>query len=193
VGGTHAATIALGMGARVTVVDIDLQRLHYLDEIFGNRLDTLFSDPENIAHAISKADLVIGAVLIPGARAPKLVTRDMVSQMPAGSVIVDVAVDQGGCIETTRATTHDDPTYVIDGVVHYGVANMPGAVPHTSTLALTNTTLRYALKLASEPFKDLMSSDPSLQLGVNTYRGHVTHEVVAQSLDVACTPPEQLP
>ena len=142
--GVNAAKIALGLGARVTILDINHARLQYLDDVFGSRLQTLASTPANIAEMVTRADLLVGAVLIPGARAPHLVTEDMITTMKAGSVIVDVAVDQGGCIETIHPTTHDDPTFVVEGVVHYGVANMPGAVPNTSTTALSNQTLPYA-------------------------------------------------
>ena len=147
--GANAAKIALGMGARVTLLDIDLDRLRYLDDVLDGNLNTLYSNHGNIAASIQTADALIGSVLITGARAPMLVTRDMLPSMPTGSIIVDVAVDQGGCVETTRPTTHSDPTFVIDGVLHYGVANMPGAVPRTSSLALSNATLPYALKLAN--------------------------------------------
>jgi alanine dehydrogenase len=181
--GTHAAKIAIGMGARVSVVDIDLARLNYLDDIFGSALDTVYSNPDNIAAAVREADLVIGAVLIPGAKAPKLVNRDMIRSMAPGSVVVDVAVDQGGCIETCKPTTHDDPTYVVDGVVHYCVANMPGSVPRTSTFALTNTTLRYALALSRHGLKKASDLFPELVPGVNTFQGHVTHPAVAESLE----------
>ena len=168
--GTNAAKIALGLGARVTILDISHARLQYLDDVFGGRLGTLASNPGNIASIIPKADLLIGAVLIPGARAPHLVTEAMLETMKPGSVIVDVAVDQGGCIETIRPTTHDEPTYVVGGVVHYGVANMPGAVPNTSTTALSNQTLPYALQLAQKGTKAL-SDNPALLKGLNTHEG----------------------
>ena len=148
--GTNATKIAVGMGARVTVLDLSHSRLQYLDDIFGSRIVTMSSTEPNLRAAVKDADLVIGAVLVVGAKAPKLVTREMISTMRQGAVVVDVAVDQGGCIETTKATTHDKPTYVVDGVVHYGVANMPGAVPRTSTFALVNQTLPYAIKLAAK-------------------------------------------
>jgi alanine dehydrogenase len=181
--GTSAAKMAVGMGAHVTMLDVSLSRLRYLDDIFENRIQTLHSNEETIAKEVAIADLVVGAVLIPGARAPHLVTRDLIRTMSEGSVVVDVSVDQGGCIETCHPTTHEDPTYVVDGVVHYCVANMPGAVARTSTFALNNTTLNYGLAIASKGLEAAVSSDPSLLGGLNTYRGHVTHEVVAESLD----------
>ncbi|MGH9322358.1 MAG: alanine dehydrogenase, partial [Vicinamibacteria bacterium] len=169
--GLNAAKMAVGLGAHVTVLDKSLSRMQYLDDIFGGRITTLMSNPITIREAVIKADLVVGAVLIPGASAPKLVTRDMVRQMKNGAVIVDVAVDQGGCIETTKATTHSDPTYVDEGVVHYCVANMPGAVPRTSTFALTNVTLPYALTIANKGVVQAVREDASLASGVNTYKG----------------------
>ena len=178
--GTNAAKIALGMGARVTLVDLNLNRLRELDDIFNGRLYTLASNSYNISRAVCEADLVIGGVLIPGAAAPKLVTRAMVSKMKKGAVIVDVAIDQGGCIETARPTTHSDPSYVVDGVVHYCVTNMPAAVPNTSTLALTNATFPYLMKLAKDP-KAAIQDDPGIAAGVNTYDGVLTCEPVAQS------------
>jgi alanine dehydrogenase len=157
--------------------------MRYLDDMFGGRVRTLMSNPYNIGYAVQKADLLIGAVLIPGARAPKLVTEEMVKQMKQGAVIVDVAVDQGGTIETIdRVTTHDSPTYIKHGVLHYAVANMPGAVPRTSTLALTNATLPYALELANKGFERAIAENPPLKLGVNTYRGKVTHPAVAEAV-----------
>ena len=181
--GTNAAKIALGLGARVAVLDVSHARLQHLDDIFGGRLQTLASTPANIAEAVQRADLVIGAVLIPGARAPRLVSRELLGTMKPGSVIVDVAVDQGGCIETIRPTTHDEPTYVVEGVVHYGVANMPGAVPNTSTTALSNQTLPYTLKLASKHVSALLD-DPALLKGLNTYRGQLTYQAVATAFDL---------
>lgn len=186
--GTNAAKIALGLGARVTILDVSQARLQYLDDIFGGRVQTLVSNLGNVEEAVRGADLLVGAVLIPGARAPKLVTRAMVSAMKPGSVIVDVAVDQGGCIETIRATTHDQPTFLVDGVVHYGVANMPGAVPNTSTMALSNQTLPYTLRLARGP-RDAMLTDPALLRGLNTYRGAVTYEAVGVAFDLPVTTP----
>jgi alanine dehydrogenase len=179
--GTNAAKIALGMGAEVVIIDLNLNRLRELDDIFGMRVHTLASNSYTIAHSTSEADLVIGGVLIPGAAAPKLVTREMVSRMKKGAVIVDVAIDQGGCIETARPTTHSDPAYVVDGVVHYCVTNMPGAVPHTSTLALTNATFPYVLKLAQKGAEAAIRSDAAIREGVNTYKGHLTYRAVADS------------
>jgi alanine dehydrogenase len=180
--GTNAAKMAVGLGARVTILDLDADRLRYLDDIFFGQIETLMSNPFNIEDSVSKADLLVGAVLIFGAEAPKLITRKMVSNMKKGAVIVDVAVDQGGCIETTRPTTHSNPTFVIDDVVHYCVANMPGAVPRTSTFALTNATLPYARKLAGFGFKESIRRDPALKQGVNTYNGHITCKPVAQAV-----------
>ncbi len=185
--GTNAAKMAVGLGARVTILDLDADRLRYLDDIFFGQIETLMSNPFNIEDSVSKADLLIGAVLIVGAEAPKLVTRKMVSSMRKGSVIVDVAVDQGGCIETTHPTTHSNPTFVVDGVVHYCVANMPGAVPRTSTFALTNATLPYARRLAGFGFVQAVQRDPALKLGVNTYKGHITCKPVAQALSISDT------
>ncbi len=189
--GINAAKIALGMGAQVTILDVNHRRLQYLDDVFGGRLVTLTSTEANIKKSIQHADLLIGAVLIPGAKAPKLVTREMLSLMKEGSVIVDVAVDQGGCVETIRPTTHADPAYVVDGVVHYGVANMPGAVPRTSTFALTNQTLPYVLKLAEKGLLAL-KEDPSLRKGLNTYKGRLTHPGVAEAFGLPYTPPEEV-
>lgn len=177
--GTNAAKIAVGMGAKVTIIDNNLDRLRELDDIFLSKVSTLASSAYMIHDAISQADLIVGAVLVPGAAAPKLITRGMLKDVPNGAVIVDVAVDQGGCIETTHPTTHSDPTYYVEGVLHYCVANMPGAVPRTSTFALTNATLPYALKLANKGFTDAIASDPGLKEGVNTYAGHLTYEAVA--------------
>ncbi len=182
--GSHAAAIALGMGASVTLLDVNLERLRYLDETLHGRLTTLYSNQGNIAEAITTADGVIGSVLITGARAPHLITRDMLPTMPKGSVIVDVAVDQGGCVETTHATTHSDPTYVVDGVVHYGVANMPGAVPRTSSFALSHATLRYIQRVADRGLHDALRSDPGLAKGLNVYNGQVTHPAVAQTFNL---------
>src|SRR5947209_656379 len=179
--GTHAAKIAMGMGADVTIIDLNLNRLRELDDIFGGRVHTLASNSYSIAEATRKADLVIGGVLIPGAAAPKLVTKQMVSRMKQGAVIVDVAIDQGGCIETARPTTHSNPAYTVDGVVHYCITNMPGAVPHTSTLALTNATFPYVMKLAKNGAVNAIKADNGLKEGVNTYKGHLTYAAVAQS------------
>ncbi|HEV2884536.1 MAG TPA: alanine dehydrogenase [Pyrinomonadaceae bacterium] len=179
--GTNAAKIAVGMGANVTIIDNNLDRLRELDDIFLTKISTLASSAYMIHDAISTADLIVGAVLVPGASAPMLVTRNMLKDVPDGAVIVDVAVDQGGCIETTHPTTHSDPTYYVEGVLHYCVANMPGAVPRTSTFALTNATLPYAVKLANRGFFEAIRSDAGLKEGVNTYAGHCTYEAVAQA------------
>jgi len=190
--GTNAAQVALGLGAHVIIVDRDLERLRYLSEVLHGNLTTLSSNPRNVAMSVQRADLVVGAVLIPGARAPRLVTREMVSTMHAGSVIVDVAIDQGGCIETSRPTTHSNPTFDVDGVIHYGVTNMPGAVPRTSTYALSNATLPYALLLADEGFLDAVRRNRALARGVNTYQGHITHRAVAASFDLTYHSLEEL-
>ncbi len=190
--GTNAAKIAVGMGAHVTMIDNNLERLRELDDIFLSKISTLASSAYMIQDAISEADLIVGAVLVPGASAPKLVTRTMLKDVPNGAVIVDVAVDQGGCIETTHPTTHSDPTYYVEGVLHYCVANMPGAVPRTSTFALTNATLPYAVKLANKGFLSAISSDEGLKAGVNTYAGHCTYEAVAVSQGLEYTPLEKL-
>ena len=186
--GTNAAKIAVGMGAHVTIIDNNLDRLRELDDIFLSKISTLASSAYMIHDAISQADLIVGAVLVPGAAAPKLITKNMLKDVPNGAVIVDVAVDQGGCIETTHPTTHSNPTYYVEGVLHYCVANMPGAVPRTSTFALTNATLPYALKLANKGFHDAINSDPGLKEGVNTFAGHCTYEAVASAQDISFTP-----
>jgi alanine dehydrogenase len=179
--GINAAMMALGLGARVTIVDRSLPRLRELDEIFRGQVVTIYSTAAYIAESVRRADLLIGAVLVPGDSAPRLVTRDMIGTMKKGAVIVDVAVDQGGCIETTRPTTHSSPTYEVDGVIHYCVANMPGALPRTSTFALTNATLAYVLRIADRGFQDALADDASLRAGVNLLAGKVTHEAVARS------------
>ena len=189
--GTNAAKIAMGMGARVIIMDLSHDRLQYLDDVFQGRMTTMSSNEANIRTYLREADLVIGAVLIPGAKAPNLVTRHMLSFMKEGSVIVDVAVDQGGCVETIQATTHADPTYVVDGVVHYGVANMPGAVPHTSTFALVNQTVPYAMKLAEKGVAAL-SEDTALAKGLNCYKGLLTYQAVGDAFDMEVTPLEQV-
>ncbi|HET6440698.1 MAG TPA: alanine dehydrogenase [Anaeromyxobacter sp.] len=189
--GLNALKVAVGMGARVTALDKSLPTLRYLDDIFGNRIETLWSNEQHVEEAVRQADLVIGAVLIPGAAAPKLVTRRMLPEMKPGSVIVDVAVDQGGCVETTRPTTHADPVYFVDGVLHYAVANMPGALPRTSTIALTNATLPYALKLASEGVRHALRSDPGFMAGLNTFDGHITCPPVAESLGLPLLDPQE--
>lgn len=186
--GTNAAQIALGMGASVTILDTNLDRLRYLEEVLHGRLSTIASNSYNIAEAVERAELVIGGVLVKGARAPRLVTREMVSSMREGSVIVDVAVDQGGCIETTHVTTHSDPTYIIDGVVHYGVANMPGAVPRTSTLGLSNATLPYVVRLANLGAETAMAADRGLARGLNIYQGEVVYQAVADAFGLPCNP-----
>ena len=185
--GTNAAKIAVGMGAYVTIIDNNLERLRELDDIFLSKISTLASSAYMIHDAISTADLIVGAVLVPGAAAPMLVTKNMLKDVPNGAVIVDVAVDQGGCIETTHPTTHSNPTYYVEGVLHYCVANMPGAVPRTSTFALTNATLPYALKLANKGFFEAIRTDDGLKAGVNTYAGHCTYEAVAASQGLAYT------
>ena len=190
--GTNAAKIAVGMGAHVTIIDNNLDRLRELDDIFLSKISTLASSAYMIHDAISQADLIVGAVLVPGAAAPKLVTRSMLKDVPNGAVIVDVAVDQGGCIETTHPTTHSNPTYYVEGVLHYCVANMPGAVPRTSTFALTNATLPYALKLANKGFMQAIMSDAHLKEGVNTYAGHCTYEAVASAQGISYTSLDQL-
>ncbi len=182
--GTNAAQVAAGMGAQVTLLDINTDRLRYLDETIHGRLTTMYSNEHNIAEALETADAVIGAVLVTGARAPRLITRDMLKLMPKNSVIVDVAVDQGGCVETTHATTHSNPTYFVDDVLHYGVANMPGAVPRTSSYALSNATLRYAIKLASGDLHDVLASDLALAKGLNVAHGQVVHPAVAETFNL---------
>jgi len=179
--GTNAAKMAVGLGARVTILDVSLDRLRQLDDIFRGELQTLASSKAHIEDAARRADLLIGGVLIPGAAAPKLVTRQMVSEMKKGSVIVDVAIDQGGCVETAHPTTHSNPVYEVDGVVHYCVANMPGAVPRTSTIALTNATLPYTRLLANLGFEKAVRSNEGLAEGVNVYKGEITYEAVATS------------
>jgi alanine dehydrogenase len=190
--GTNAAKIAVGMGAQVTIVDKNLDRLRELDDIFLSKISTLASSAYAIHGAISEADLIIGGVLVPGAAAPKLVTREMLKDVMKGAVIVDVAVDQGGCIETTRPTTHSNPTYYVEDVLHYCVANMPGAVPRTSTFALTNATLPYALRLANRGFLDAISADPGLKEGVNTYAGKLTYKAVADDQGLEYTALEEI-
>ncbi|MBP6110736.1 MAG: alanine dehydrogenase, partial [Rhodocyclaceae bacterium] len=180
--GINAARIALGFGAQVTIMDISLPRLTQIDNDFGPRLLTEVSNRENIATHLPQVDLIIGGVLIPGAAAPKLITREMLSLMRAGSVIVDVAIDQGGCLETSHATTHQDPTYVVDGVVHYCVANMPGGVARTSTLALTNATLPFVLQIANKGYRQALTDNPHLANGLNVHRGAITYAAVARDL-----------
>ncbi len=189
--GTNAAKIAMGMGARVTLVDLNLNRLRELDDLYGGRLHTLASNSHNVAHATREADLVVGGVLIPGATAPKIVTKAMVARMKKGAVIVDVAIDQGGCVETARPTSHSDPSYLVDGVVHYCVTNMPGAVPHTSTLALTNATFPYLMRLANLGAEAALRADAGLAEGLNVYRGQLTHRGVAESQARASVTPRE--
>lgn len=191
--GTNAAKIAIGLGADVTIIDLSLERLRQIDDIFGNEITTLMSNPYNIAQAVAESDLVIGAVLIPGAKAPKLVTTEMVQGMYPGSVIVDVAIDQGGIFETVdHITTHDNPTYVKHGVVHYAVANMPGAVPQTSTIALTNVTVPYALQIANLGAITAILKNPDLAKGVNVAFGQITFEAVADALGRRYMPLEEV-
>jgi alanine dehydrogenase len=179
--GTHAAKMAAGLGAHVTILDLDLDRLRYLDDVMPANVDLVHSNPHTIRQSLKTVDLLVGAVLVPGAKAPSLVTREDLGFMPNGSVIVDVAVDQGGCVETIKPTTHEDPIYVVDGVIHYGVANMPGAVPRTSTLALTNATFPYALSLANKGWVDACMDDWSLALGLNVVNGKVLYQGVAEA------------
>lgn len=191
--GTNAARIAIGMGAQVTVLDLSVDRLRQLDEMFGNSIQTLVSNPFNIAESVRESDLVVGAVLIPGAKAPKLVSEEMVKSMKPGSVLVDIAIDQGGIFATSdRVTTHDEPTYLKHGVVHYAVANMPGAVPQTSTVALTNVTVPYALQIANKGYKKACLENLSLQKGLNTIEGHVTYKAVANEQNLEYVPAETL-
>jgi alanine dehydrogenase len=192
VSGTHAATIAIGMGAQVTVVDRSPDALKRLSTQFGNAISTVYSTRAAIAELAREADLLIGAVLIPGAAAPKLVSREVVRTMKKGSVLVDIAIDQGGCFETSHATTHSDPTYVVDGVVHYCVANMPGAVARTSTLALNNATLPFVLALANKGWRTALSQDPHLLAGLNVCDGKITCEPVAEAQGLRCTPAHEM-
>ncbi|WP_150911435.1 alanine dehydrogenase [Marinobacter halotolerans] len=190
--GQNALAMAVGLGAQVTVLDRNMDVLRELDHLYGNRVSTLFSTAATLQEAVTEADLVIGGVLIPGASAPKLITREMIRAMPEGSVIVDVAIDQGGCTETSKPTTHDAPTYVVDGVVHYCVANMPGAVARTSTLALNNVTLPFIAALADKGPEQAMKDDAHLLAGLNVYRGRVTHKHVAEATGHAYCDPESL-
>ena len=179
--GRNAATIAVGMGAQVTVLDVRAETMAYLEDVFGGAVETLYSNPTNIEESVKRADLVVGAVLVTGAVAPKLVSEELIGKMEKGSVVVDVAVDQGGCIATCRPTNHDHPTYEVAGVVHYCVPNMPGAVSQTSTWALTNTTMGYALKIADNGLVAAAKKDKALEKGINSYQGHITCEPVAQA------------
>jgi alanine dehydrogenase len=190
--GTHALQMAVGLGARVTVLDKNVDRLRQLDLVFGNRISTVYSTAQSIEDVVLDADLVIGGVLVPGAAAPKVVTRSHISRMKKGAVVVDVAIDQGGCFETSRATTHADPVYIIDGVVHYCVANMPGAVARTSTFALNNATIGHAIALADKGWKAALRDDAHLRQGLNVCQGHVTYAAVARDLDYAYRDPSSL-
>lgn len=185
--GTNAAKIAAGMGADVTILDLNLTRLRYLDDVMPKNVHTMVSNEYTIRELIKDSDLIIGGVLVPGAKAPKLITRDMLKSMRPGTVLVDVAVDQGGCIETCRPTTHEDPTFIIDDVVHYCVANMPGAVPYTSTLALTNATLPYAIRLAGQGWKKACQDNLELRLGLNVIQGEVVYKAVADAFNLPYT------
>jgi alanine dehydrogenase len=190
--GTNAAKIALGLGAEVTVIDVNPSRLRHVDDLFQGRVRTLMSSEYAIAELTARSDLVIGAALVPGARAPRLVTREMIGRMPKGAVVVDVAIDQGGCIETSHPTLHSHPTFCVDGVVHYCVANMPGAVSRTSTFALTNVTLPYATAIATKGWKQAVREDPALARGLNVCDGNVTHPAVAEALGLRYVPVEHL-
>ncbi|HEX8325791.1 MAG TPA: NAD(P)-dependent oxidoreductase, partial [Tepidisphaeraceae bacterium] len=186
--GTNAAKVAAGLGANVVIMDINLDRLRYLDDVMPANVHTMYSDVQTIREQIRQADLVVGAVLIPGAKAPRLVTRQDLVAMKNGAVIVDVAIDQGGCIETSRPTTHKDPTYIIDGVVHYCVANMPGAVGRTSTMALCNATMPYALRIANNGYVKAAAADPGLADGINMADGRLTFAPVAEAFGMKCEP-----
>ena len=186
--GINAAKMAVGLGAKVTIMDVNVARLDYLSDIFKNEVTTLYSNSEQVEKAVTGADLVIGAVLVPGAKAPKLVTRDMISKMQPGGVVVDVAVDQGGSVETCRPTSHEHPTYTVDGVIHYAVPNMPGAVPRTSTYGLTNVTMKYAVMLANMGWKEAVAKDPALLKGVNVLNGKVSYKQVADDLGLPFEP-----
>jgi alanine dehydrogenase len=181
ISGINAAQVAIGMGARVTILDINQERLRYLDHIFHSQAVTLMSNPINLKQSILKADMVIGAVLIPGAKAPKLIKKEYLKDMEPGSALVDIAIDQGGCAETSRPTTHDDPIYIVDSIVHYCVANMPGAVPRTSTYALTNVTLPYVLELANKGLKKALQENKALERGLSVYKGQLTCQEVANA------------
>ncbi|MCE7864159.1 MAG: alanine dehydrogenase [Bacteroidetes bacterium CHB5] len=190
--GTNAAKIAAGMGADVTITDVNLNRLRYLDDVMPKNVHTMASNDYVLRELVKTSDLIVGGVLIPGAKAPKLITRDMLKTMRPGTVLVDVAVDQGGCIETCKPTTHEDPTYIIDDIVHYCVANMPGAVPYTSTLALTNATLPYALKLANNGWKKACSENDDLKKGLNVVQGKVVYKAVADAFNLPYTSVEEI-
>jgi alanine dehydrogenase len=189
--GTNSAKIAAGMGAHVRILDVSLPRLRYLSDVMPANVDLIYSNRHNILEAIEQADLLIGAVLLPGAKAPSLVLREDLKRMKKGAVIVDVAVDQGGCVETIHPTTHEDPIYEVDGVIHYGVANMPGGVPRTSTLALTNATFPYASRLARQGWKEAVDADPALKYGLNVVHGKVVYPGVAEAFGLEYTPVEK--
>jgi alanine dehydrogenase len=188
--GINAAKMAAGLGAKVTVLDLSLERLRYLSDVMPANVTLIYSNRHNILEQISTADLVVGAVLIPGAVAPRLIRREDLKTMQPGAVIVDVAIDQGGCVETIKATTHENPTYVVDGIIHYGVANMPGGVPRTSTLALTNATFPYAMQLANKGWKQALKDNPALKKGLNIVDGKVTYPAVAEAFKLPFTPPD---
>ena len=190
--GTNAAKIAAGLGARVTILDTNLYRLRYLDDVMARNVVTMVSNPYNIRKSIVKADIVVGAVLIPGGKAPHLVTREHLKEMKPGAVIIDVSVDQGGCVETCKPTTHEKPTYVVDGIVHYCVSNMPGAVPFTSTIALTNATLPYAVEIADKGFEQAVKTNPEIRYGLNILDGKITYRRVAEAFGLEFTPVETL-
>jgi alanine dehydrogenase len=190
--GYNAAVIALGLGAEVTILERSIDRMRHLEEVLGSRVTLLMSNALQIEESVAEADLVIGAVLIPGALAPKLITREMVAGMKEGSVVADVAIDQGGCVETSKPTTHTDPVYVVEGVTHYCVANMPGAVPITSTKALTNATLPYVEEIADLGLRAALAGDPALARGVNVLDGRITYEAVAEAHDLPFTPLEEV-
>ncbi|HLA13699.1 MAG TPA: alanine dehydrogenase [Gemmatimonadaceae bacterium] len=188
--GINAAKMAAGLGAKVTVLDLSLERLRYLSDVMPANVTLIYSNRHNILEQISTADLFIGAVLIPGAVAPRLIRREDLKTMQPGAVIVDVAIDQGGCVETIKATTHENPTYIVDGIIHYGVANMPGGVPRTSTLALTNATFPYAMQLANKGWKQALKENPALKKGLNVVDGKVTYAAVAEAFGLPFTPPD---
>ncbi|MGM0545714.1 MAG: alanine dehydrogenase [Bacteroidota bacterium] len=190
--GVNAAKIAAGMGANTTIMDISMPRLRYLDDVMPRNVDTMFSSEANIRKLLPHVDMIIGAVLIPGAKAPSLITRDMLSEMQKGSVLVDVAIDQGGCFETSKPTTHDNPIYEVDDIVHYCVANMPGAVPRTSTLGLTNVTLPYAVDIANKGWQQALSDDAELLKGLNVVNGDIVYKEVAEAFDMNYTPIENV-
>jgi alanine dehydrogenase len=190
--GTNASKMACGLGAKVYLLDLNLDRLRYLSNVMPANCFLLYASPATLRDLITRADVVVGAVLVPGAKAPKLITREMLKKMKRGAVLVDVAIDQGGCFETSRPTTHTDPTYVVEGVVHYCVANMPGAVPKTSTLALTNATLPYALQIANKGWKRAMQENPEIKRGANVVQGKVTYKGVAEAFGLSLTPIDEL-